>query len=75
MLTSGRFIPTVLGKGWGVPRIGPLLTCWPLMVGLQAVMAPVGMLFSTLMYNSERTMRLRSTGSESFATLGLMSSN
>ena len=28
MLMSGRIIPTILGKGWGFPGIGPLPTAW-----------------------------------------------
>ena len=43
---NGKIIPTISGKGWGFPGIGPLPTFWPFMVGLGTVMAPVGMSFS-----------------------------
>ena len=45
-LTSGRFIPMILGKERGFPGIGPPTTFWPFMVGLGMVMAPVGVSFS-----------------------------
>ena len=35
---NGRIIPTILGKGWGFPGIGPLPTFWPFMVSLRTVM-------------------------------------
>ena len=40
---SGRVIPTILGKEWGFPGIGPQSTFWPFMAGLRTVMALVGM--------------------------------
>ena len=43
---SGRIIPTILGKGRGLPGIGPLPAFWPFMVGLGTVLAPVGVSFS-----------------------------
>ena len=49
---------TILGKGWKFPGIGPLPTCWSLMVGLGTVMAPVGVLLSLLMCYSERVLTL-----------------
>ena len=45
-LMSERIIPTILGKGWRFPGIGPPPTFWPFMVSLWAVMAPVGVSFS-----------------------------
>ena len=35
---GGRIIPTILGKGWGFPGIGPLPSFWPFMVSLRTVM-------------------------------------
>ena len=40
---SGRVIPTILGKEWGFPGIGPQSALWPFMAGLRTVMALVGM--------------------------------
>ena len=45
-LMVGRIIPTISGKWWGFPGIGPSPTFWPFMVGLGTVMAPVGVSFS-----------------------------
>ena len=56
---SGRIIPTILGKGWGFPGIGPLPTFWPFMVSLGTVMALVGMSFSMLIYYNECIIRLK----------------
>ena len=39
---SGRTIPTLSGKGQRFPVVKPLPAFWPLMAGLGAVMAPVG---------------------------------
>ena len=36
-LISGMIIPTVLGKGWGFPGIGPLSTFWPFLVLVQSL--------------------------------------
>ena len=41
-----RIIPALLGKGQGVPGIGPLPTFGPFMVSLRAVVAPVSVSFS-----------------------------
>ena len=40
---SGRVIPTILGKEWGFPGIGPQSTLWRYMAGLRTVMALVDM--------------------------------
>ena len=45
-LMSRRIVPTILGKEWGFPGIGPLPTLGPFMVSLGTVMALVGMSFS-----------------------------
>ena len=34
-LMSGRVIPTILGKGWGIPGIRPPPTFWPLCLALE----------------------------------------
>ena len=57
-LMRGRIIPTTLGKGWGFPGIGLLPASWPFLVSLEAIMAPVSVLFSMLIYYNVCIMRL-----------------
>ena len=56
---SGKIIPVILGKGQGIPGIGPPPTFWPFIVGFRTVMAPVGVSFSLLMCYSEHILRLK----------------
>ena len=56
---SGRFIPPILGKGWGFPGVGPQPTFWSLMVDLGAVMVPLGVSFSLLMCFNVRILRIK----------------
>ena len=41
----GRRIPAILGKGWGLPGIGPPPALRPFMGGFGTVMALVGVSF------------------------------
>ena len=43
---SGKVIPIILEKGQEFPRIGPLPTFLPFLVGLGSVMAPVVLLLA-----------------------------
>ena len=43
---SGKVIPIILEKGQEFPRIGPLPTFSPFLVGLGPVMAPVVLLLA-----------------------------
>ena len=54
---SGRIIPTIWGKGWGFPGIGPTPTFRSLIVSLITVMVLVGVSFSMLMYYNEHIMK------------------
>ena len=57
-----KIIPTILGKGWGFPGIGPPPNFQPFMVGLGIVLVPMGVSFM-LMYYSEHIMRSGFAGS------------
>ena len=57
-LMSGKGITAILGKGWGFPGIGLLPASWPFLVSLEAIMAPVSVLFSMLIYYNVCIMRL-----------------
>ena len=46
MLTRGRTSPTILGKGWKFPGIGPPPTFLPFIVSLGNVLVPLSMSFS-----------------------------
>ena len=59
---SGRIIPTISGKSWGFPGIGPPPTFWSFMVGPGTVMALVGVSFSMLMYYNEGIMKFKIYG-------------
>lgn len=57
---SGSIIPTVLGRGKGLPGIGPALPFWPLMVSLRTVGGTCGcVMWHTLMYYNEGIMMLK----------------
>ena len=53
----GRFFQLFWGRGRDFQELGKRF--WAFMVGLCTVMAPVGMLFSMLIYYSEGIMRLK----------------
>ena len=56
---NGKFIPTILGKGWRFPGVGPPYTFWSLMVSLGTVMAPVGVSLNLLTCYNEHIQRLK----------------
>lgn len=53
----GRFFQLFWRRGRDLVELGE--TLWPFMAGLCTVMAPVGMLFSMLIYYREGIMRLK----------------